>query len=158
GYAFHAALRHGRVSHWMLLGFAIGAALWAKYFVVVLAAPLALFLLFDRDARKALKTPGPWIALAVALVGVVPALLWLVRNDFLPFAYASARSAPSRGLLDHVVHSLVFAHSQIGFRLPAVLIAVALAWPRPKADEAATAGVAGKADGFDRRIVTLLAF
>src|SRR6478609_1117934 len=48
GYAFHAALRHGRVLHWMLLGLAIGAALWAKYFVVVLAAPLALFLLFDR--------------------------------------------------------------------------------------------------------------
>ena len=88
GYAFHAALRHGRVPHWMLLGFAIGAALWAKYFVVVLAAPLALFLLFDRDARKALKTPGPWIALAVALVVMAPHLLWLVRNDFLPFAYA----------------------------------------------------------------------
>ena len=88
GYAFHAALRHGRVSHWMLLGFAIGLALWAKYFVVVLAVPLALFLLFDRDARKALTTPGPWIALAVALVVMAPHLLWLVRNDFLPFAYA----------------------------------------------------------------------
>ena len=88
----------------MLLGLAIGAALWAKYFVVVLAAPLALFLLFDRDARKALATPGPWIALAVALVVMAPHLLWLVRNDFLPFAYASARAAPSRGLLDHVVH------------------------------------------------------
>ena len=94
GYAFHAALRHGRVSHWMLLGFAIGAALWAKYFVVVLAAPLALFLLFDRDARKALATPGPWIALAVALLVMAPHLLWLVHNDFLPFAYASARAAP----------------------------------------------------------------
>lgn len=158
GYAFHAALRHGRVSHWLLLGFAIGAALWAKYFVVVLAAPLALFLPFDRDARKALKTPGPWIALAVALVVMAPHLLWLVRNDFLPFAYASARSAPSRGLLDHVVHPLVFAAGQVGFLLPSLLIAAALAWPRPKADEAAVAGVAAKADDFDRRIVTLLAF
>src|SRR6476620_8821832 len=54
GYAFHAALRRGRMVHWLLLGVAIGLSLWAKYFVVVLAAPLALFLLFDRDARKAL--------------------------------------------------------------------------------------------------------
>ena len=157
GYAFHAALRRGRVLHWMLLGLALGLALWAKYFVVVLAAPLALFLLFDRDARKALATPGPWIALAVALLVMAPHLLWLVRNDFLPFAYASARAAPSRGLLDHVLHPVVFAVGQLGFLLPALLIAAALVWPRPKADEAA-ADVAAKADAFDRRIVTLLAF
>ena len=157
GYAFHAALRRGRVLHWMLLGVALGLALWAKYFVVVLAAPLALFLLFDRDARKALMTPGPWIALAVALAVMAPHLLWLVRNDFLPFAYASARAAPSRGLLDHVLHPVVFAIGQLGFLLPALLIAAALLWPRPKADET-TADFAAKADAFDRRIVTLLAF
>ena len=157
GYAFHAALRRGRVLHWMLLGVALGLALWAKYFVVVLAAPLALFLLFDRDARKALMTPGPWIALAVALAVMAPHLLWLVRNDFLPFAYASARAAPSRGLLDHVLHPVVFAIGQLGFLLPALLIAAALLWPRRKADET-TADVAAKADAFDRRIVTLLAF
>src|SRR3954462_12153705 len=121
GYAFHAALRHGRLSHWMLLGLAIGAALWAKYFVVVLAAPLALFLLFDRDARKALKTSGPWIALALALVVMAPHLLWLVRNDFLPFAYASSRSSLSRCWLDHVVHPCVFSVIQLGFLLPSLL-------------------------------------
>jgi 4-amino-4-deoxy-L-arabinose transferase-like glycosyltransferase len=119
GYAFHAGLRHRRLAHWLLLGLAIGLALWAKYFVVVLAVPLAVFLLFDREARKALATPGPWIALAVALAVMAPHLLWLV---------------------------------------PTLLIAAALAWPRPKADEATAAGVAAKADAFDRRIVTLLAF
>src|SRR5262249_30758130 len=39
GYAFHAALRRGRMAHWLLLGVAIGLSLWAKYFVVALAAP-----------------------------------------------------------------------------------------------------------------------
>src|SRR5215475_12422126 len=62
GYAFHAGLRRGRLRDWVLLGLAIGLALWAKYFVVVLAIPLALFLLLDRKARPALATPGPWIA------------------------------------------------------------------------------------------------
>ena len=32
---------------WLLLGVAVGVSLWAKYFVVVLAAPLALFVLVD---------------------------------------------------------------------------------------------------------------
>src|SRR5262245_46757255 len=152
GYAFHAGLRRGRLLHWLLLGLAIGVALWAKYFVVVLAVPLALFLLLDREARPALATPGPWIALAVALIIMAPHFLWLVRNDFLPFAYASARSAPSRGLLDHVLHPLVFAVGQQLFLLPSLLIAAALVWPRPRAP------VAAAADAFDRRIVTLLAF
>ena len=123
GYAFHAGLRRGRLIDWALLGLAVGIALWAKYFVIVLAAPMALFLVIDRDARKALATPGPWIALAIALLVMAPHLLWLVRNDFLPFAYASARAAPSRGLLDHVLHPVVFAAGQLGFLLPALLIA-----------------------------------
>ncbi len=157
GYAFHAALRRGRMIHWLLLGAALGLSLWAKYFVVVLAAPLALFLLLDRDARPALATPGPWIALVVALVIMTPHLVWLVRNDFLPFAYASARAAPSRGLIDHILHPLVFAVGQVAFALPALLIAAAVVWPRPTPQDEASP-VAGKADAFDRRIVTLLAF
>ena len=152
GYAFHAAVKHGRTIEWVWLGLALGVSLWAKYFVVVLAAPLALFLLIDRDARKALATPGPWIALALSAVIMLPHLVWLVRNDFLPFAYASARAAPSRGVVDHVLHPLVFVGSQIVFLLPTLLIAAALVWPRPKAP------VATAVDRLDRRIVTLLAF
>jgi len=152
GYAFHAALRGGRLRHWLLLGLAVGLALWAKYFVVVLAFPLALCLLLDRDARAALATPGPYLALAVALVVMAPHLVWLVRNDFLPFTYASARAAPTRGLFDHVLHPAVFVVSQLVFMAPALLIAAAVIWPRPKAP------VAARADAFDRRIVAWLAF
>ncbi len=152
GYAFHAGLKRGRMTDWLLLGLAIGLALWAKYFVAVLAVPLALFLLLDRDARKALATPGPWVALLAALVVMAPHLVWLVQNDFLPFGYASARAAPSRGLLDHILHPAVFVLGQLFFLLPALLIGAPLAWPRPPA------GASFKTDTFDRRIVTLLAF
>ena len=92
GFAFHRALRGGWLGHWLLLGLAIGISLWAKYFVVVLAVPLAAFLVFDDDARKTLATPGPYIAAAVALVTVAPHLVWLVQNDFLPFRYAEANT------------------------------------------------------------------
>jgi hypothetical protein len=151
GYAFHAGLRRGHIGHWLLFGFAVGMALWAKYFVVVLATPLALFLLFDRDARRALATPGPWVALAVALLIMAPHLIWLVQTDFLPFAYASHRAAPYRGWYDHIIHPAIFTSSQIFFLLPSFFIAAALLWPKPKAREPS-------ADAFDRRIVTLLAF
>src|SRR5271169_4730879 len=113
GYAFHAALKRGHPGHWVLLGLAFGGALWAKYFVVVLAAPYALFMLFDRRARRALATPGPWLTLAVALLVASPHLVWLFQTDFLPFTYASHRAAAVRGWFDHFAHPAVFTGSQI---------------------------------------------
>jgi hypothetical protein len=152
GLSFRAGLRHGRLSDWAWLGVTVGLALWAKYFVVVLAAPLGLFLLVDRDARNALATPGPWLALVIAGAVMAPHLVWLVQNDFLPLHYADARAASARGLTDHIWHPAQFGLEQLFFLLPSLLIAAPLIWPKP--DQPAAAG----ADAFDRRIVALLAF
>jgi 4-amino-4-deoxy-L-arabinose transferase-like glycosyltransferase len=154
GFAFHAGLRRGGIGYWALLGAALGCALWAKYFVAVLVAPLVLFMLLDREARRRLAAPGPWVAAAVALLIMAPHLVWLVQNDFLPFHYAEARALPSRGPLDHLLHPFQFLGGQFFFILPALVIATPLFWPpsNNKSTPSATA------DAFDRRIVTLLAF
>jgi len=153
GFAFHRALRGGWIGHWLLLGLAIGMSLWAKYFVVVLAAPLALFTLYDRDARKVLATPGPYVAVVAALVTMAPHIVWLVQNDFLPFTYAEHRALASRGFIDHVLHPLEFGISQAFFLLPSLLIALPLFFPRQRVNETKFG-----ADALDRRIVTWLAF
>jgi Dolichyl-phosphate-mannose-protein mannosyltransferase len=170
GYAFHAALTRGRLAHWCLLGFALGAALWAKYFVVVLAAPYALFLFYDRDARRALATPGPWLALIVALAIAAPHVVWLIQNDFLPLTYAEHRASDVRGWYDHLLHPATFIGSQIFFLLPSFFIAAPLLWLTPLplvgrgwgwgsgGPSANVDALASPADAFDRRIVTLLAF
>jgi hypothetical protein len=149
GFAFHAALRGGRLVHWILLGIALGAAIWAKYFVVVLALPMALFLLLDPQARRSLATPGPWLAAAIALIVAAPHLVWLVQNDFLPLRYADERSLPARGPLDHLWHPARFLGLQLFALVPAVFIAGTM-FVRVERREDAQA--------FDRRIVTLLAF
>jgi len=155
GYAFHAALRRGGLGAWCLLGIAMGGALWAKYFVVVLAVPYALFMLLDRQPRRAWATPGPWLAVCAALVVASPHIIWLFQSDFLPFAYASHRATPVRGWFDYVVHPGLFLGSQIFFLLPSFLIASALFWPAERKPlEAKKSAI----EPFDRRIVTLLAF
>ncbi len=161
GYAFHAALKRGQMRHWLLLGVAFGGALWAKYFVVVLAAAYAAFMVFDRDARRVWRTPGPWLGMAVALAIASPHLVWLVENDFLPFGYVDARSAPAYGWYDYLLHPAQFMFGQMFFLLPTLLIAAMWLWPRQAAAGAPGAVVAadgGTADAFDRRIVTVLAF
>ena len=97
----------------------------------MLAAPYALFLIFDRDARRALATPGPWLALIVALIIVAPHVVWLFQTDFLPLAYAEHRAADVRGWYDHILHPAVFIGSQIFFLLPSFFIAAPLLWPAP---------------------------
>ncbi len=153
GFAFHAALRREKLRYWILLGVALGLAWWAKYFVVILAAPLALFLLFDRDARRRLATLGPWIAAAVALIVVTPNLFWLFQHGSQPFGYAEARAAAPSGALDHLLRPLEFLGGQAFFLVPALLIGLPLFWPRPEA-----APRTENVDAFDRRIVTVLAF
>jgi hypothetical protein len=185
GLAFHGALRGGRMRDWCLLGVAGGIALWAKYFVVMLALPMAAFLILDRDARPALRTAGPYVAALIAVAIALPHLVWLVDNDFLPFRYAEARAAPVRGLIDHLLHPLAFVVGQIVWLLPSAAIALPLVWPRPaprahvpakwtpvRRQEHAPIGESGACsdsmgtehapapavDAFDRRIVALLTF
>jgi Dolichyl-phosphate-mannose-protein mannosyltransferase len=155
GFALHRGLRGKRMADWVLLGLAVGISLWAKYFVVVLVAPMAVFMLVDREARASLRTPGPYIAAAIALIVMAPHLIWLVRNDFLPFAYAEHRAVLSRGWYDHLWHPFQFGISQVFFLIPSFLIAAPLFIPRRAAGEQP---IASLADPFDLRIVTWLAF
>ena len=84
-----------------------------------------LFGLFDRDARRALLTPGPWIAVAVALLVLSPHLIWLFQNDFLPLAYAEARASTFKKALDYLTKPSRFALAQLLFLLPSLIIAAA---------------------------------
>jgi len=155
GLAWHRALRGRQLTDWLLLGLAVGMSLWAKYFVVVLVAPMLAFALIDREARKVLATPGPWIAIAVTLIVTAPHVVWLFKTDFLPLAYAEHRAVLSRGWYDHLWHPLQFAVSQLFFLIPALLIAAPLFWPARAASEPVAET---RADAFDYRIVTWLAF
>lgn len=151
GAAYWAALRHGRQRHWLVLGAALGLAFWTKYFVVVLALPLVLFTLADPQARPVLRTPGPWLALAAALIVAAPHIAWLVGHDFLPLQYAQARAIAPRGYFDHLLRPIAALGAQLTALIGAMLIALPLLWPRSQSEPMQRAD-------FDVRILALLAF
>lgn len=160
GYAYHGALKRGRTGHWLLLGAAFGGALWAKYFVVVLAVPYALFMICDRTARQAWRTRGPWLGIALALAIAAPHLIWLVQNHGLPIRYVEARSAPVHGWYDHLLRPAAFAGGQLFYMLPALLIAATYLWPSPASPYTRKSTYPGRpqVDDFDRRVVILITF
>jgi 4-amino-4-deoxy-L-arabinose transferase-like glycosyltransferase len=151
GLSFHGALRSGRLTHWMTLGAALGLAFWAKYFVVILALPLVLFMLIDRRARRFFATPGPYVAVAIMLVIIAPHLVWLVDSNFLPFDYLESRARSLTGFFDHFTRPAFFAFAQLFWLLPAIIISLPLL-QRPREAEAIAA------DDYDRRILALLTF
>jgi 4-amino-4-deoxy-L-arabinose transferase-like glycosyltransferase len=151
GFAFHRALREGRLAYWALLGAALGLAFWAKYFIVVLAIPMVAYVLVDRAARQTLRTPGPYLAIAVGLLVILPHLAWLASHDFVPLNYAEARAAPVRSALDHLTRPGIFVAGQLFWLIPSLLIALPLVRPRPAAREP-------RGDALDRRIFAWIVF
>jgi 4-amino-4-deoxy-L-arabinose transferase-like glycosyltransferase len=151
GLSFHGALRTGRLGHWAALGVALGLAFWAKYFVVILGLPLVLFTLIDRQARRCLATPGPYLAAAISLVIMAPHLIWLHDNHWLPLSYAAARAKATDGVLDHFTRPALFAFAQLFWLLPALIISLPL-FRYPHEPDAT------RADDYDRRILALLTF
>lgn len=116
---FHICLetraRRSSLIAWSALGAIFALTLWAKYSSALLGVTAGLWLLASAKGRAQLRTAGPWLAGAVALLVFAPHLLWLVQADFSPLNYFEGRthfgSAPFK-----------FAAVQIADHLPALLL------------------------------------
>jgi len=80
------ALDHGRLQDWLLFGLCLGLAGLSKYTAVTLALSAFLFVIFQKRLDT-LRTPGPWLALLVAVLLIVPVLYWNATHDWLSFRY-----------------------------------------------------------------------
>ncbi len=90
---FLRAVRRGTaLLPWLLAGAAAGGALLSKFHALALLPPLYGFLLFVPEHRRLLRTPGPWAALAAALLVWSPNLLWNAANGFVTYGFQTQRS------------------------------------------------------------------
>ncbi len=112
---------------WAGAGVMLALALASKYQAVLFALSAVLILLATRPGRRALATPGPWIAAAIALTGFAPALVWNLENGFASFAFQSARAG--EGLALHPGNFALMQLGQMAYLLPgtwAVMLWMAL--------------------------------
>jgi len=123
GWSFLAALQDGRLRQWALVGLLAGIGMLTKYSVAIVLVCLGLYLLAT-PARRLLRTPGPWLALALAVLVMAPHLLWLWQADWLPMAYARGRSAAAG---NPRLGALAFLGTQALNHLPmAIVVLVAI--------------------------------
>ncbi|WP_423872003.1 glycosyltransferase family 39 protein [Bradyrhizobium sp.] len=108
------------------LGLAAALALMTKYWVLTMIGAVGLAALIHPDRLKFLRSPAPWVAIAAAVVAMIPHLLWLKEVDFAPLVYAGdvygnrTRAESAMLVLGYVEHNLGL------LVLPVVLAGVAL--------------------------------
>jgi 4-amino-4-deoxy-L-arabinose transferase-like glycosyltransferase len=149
GLFLYRALTRERAIDWMLAGASLALCFWSKYAAFALAGSIGLFMLFDPQARRTLRTAGPWLMALAFLIVIAPNLKWLVETGFMPLRYVDARAKIATHWYHVVTFPLQWTASQIFFIAPAIgLMALAL-WGvrKPPTNESA----------FARRYVTMLA-
>ena len=115
---------------WAWFGALAALGLLGKYTTALLLLPLLLLAVLHPRLRRVWAGPGPWLALAVALLLLLPHLLGLWRIDFTPLWFPFERAPGPSHWYDHIVNPLLFAVAQFG-DIAAVLLALALlAWRR----------------------------
>jgi 4-amino-4-deoxy-L-arabinose transferase-like glycosyltransferase len=108
------------------LGLAAALALMTKYWVLTMIGAVGLAALIHPDRMKFLRSPAPWVATVVAIVAMIPHLLWLKDVDFAPLIYADdvyghrTRAESAMLALGYVEHNLGL------LALPVVIAGLAL--------------------------------
>lgn len=77
---------------WPLLGLIAGIGLETKYTIAALGLGLAVGLLATPERRQ-LRTPGPWVALAIAVALLAPNLVWQAQHGWPTLHFLSSQNA-----------------------------------------------------------------
>jgi 4-amino-4-deoxy-L-arabinose transferase-like glycosyltransferase len=138
-WALYAVLRANRPDQppaailrwWLVAGALLGAGFLSKYTLVLVPAGVALAAALNRPLRRLYATPGPYLAVLLAALVIVPLLAWNASHDWLSFRFQLAHGlgAPRGGsALDREVS---FLGGQVALASP-ILFAM-LVWATSKA-------------------------
>jgi len=130
GYFFHKAVNRGDKRAWVWTGLCFAIVLGSKFLGIPLLGAAALYILLNPGGRKHLKTPGPYVAAVLSLLGIIPVIIWNASNEWATFTFnfASRHSAPSlnlMGVLDYLAGQAL-ALSPLVFLLAIPLLAAAV--------------------------------
>lgn len=88
-YYIHQALIRENKMAWLGVGIAIGLGMISKYTIVLLGAAIVLFVFTDRNSRKWLSRPEPYIAVAIACILFSPVIIWNMQHEWASFSFQS---------------------------------------------------------------------
>ncbi|WP_415914727.1 glycosyltransferase family 39 protein [Rhodopseudomonas palustris] len=156
-YIYRKAVLGDKLSNWVLFGVAAAILMYSKYAGALLLAVLGLHLLLMPQGRRHLLTRGPYIAVLVGLVILLPNLIWLVQSHFLPFTFAFDRP-PVEGFVPRLWAGLKFLLAQVGYHAGIIVLVLLAMIPKLPLQGAPVTLELGRPTLFDRSLVLMAAF
>jgi hypothetical protein len=90
-WAVWRASASGQGRWWLLAGVFAGLAMLSKYSAVLLLPVVLLYLLLSPQQRHWLRSPWPYLAVAIAALMFTPVVWWNAQHDWVSFAFQSSR-------------------------------------------------------------------
>ncbi len=72
---------------WSVAGVSIGFAMASKFTGILVPIAIALAVMIHPQLRRQLRTPGPWVAVALASLVMLPVLFWNADNQWIAFRF-----------------------------------------------------------------------
>ena len=104
--AFERATRERRWGNWIALGFALALACLAHYRAAMLLFAGLIFGVASVRGRTLWREPGLWLALALAIAGTIPTLLFNLRHDWVALDFQLLQRNPWSFHADALVQPL----------------------------------------------------
>ncbi|HEV3096258.1 MAG TPA: glycosyltransferase family 39 protein [Candidatus Dormibacteraeota bacterium] len=135
---FIRLLRGADPREWLLLGLLFGIGLETKYTIVGLGVALLVGLVAT-PARRQLRSRWPWLGFGLAILLLVPNLIWQVGHGWDSIAYTLHHRGSTDGPVFYWVQQLLLAGPQL---LPIIVMGVVWLWRREPFRAAAVAIIA----------------
>ncbi len=106
------------IGQWLWVGLGAGVALASKYQAGLIPVSVLVFALVTPVGRRWLVTPGPYVASAIALIGLAPVIWWNAQNGWVSFRFQGGRTGDGLQLANFAVMLL----GQALYLLPPVMV------------------------------------
>lgn len=97
---------------WIITGICMGLATLSKYHVLFLFVGVFLFALTNKNQRRWLMHPGPYLAILLTLIIASPIIWWNAHNNWVSFVFQGSRAGVEG--TKFVLHPEWFTRSLIG--------------------------------------------
>ncbi len=119
-------IKYDKAIDYLFLGLFIGLGILSKYLFIYLVIGIKLVFIYFIKKGKKIKFSHYFIAGPVALVILLPHLIWLNENNYITITYGLQRTGGVGEFLDHLVYPLIFLGKQIVILIPFFLMVFVL--------------------------------
>ena len=117
-------IKYDKAVDYLFLGLFVGLGILSKYLFIYLVIGIKLVFIYLIRKGKKIKFSNYFIAGPVALLILLPHLIWLTENNYITITYGLQRTGGAGDFLDHLIYPLFFLGKQIVILIPFLLMAL----------------------------------